>query len=276
MASATNHATVTLYPDVNADELFETASQYLLHYGTSWHPSLITSAKGSYIYTSTGHRMLDWTSGQMSCLIGHSHPEIAATISHAYSLDHTFSGILSPPVIKLGQLLTSLTPSGLDEAMFLSTGGESNEAAIRLAKVFTGKFGIVGMDASWHGMTSAANSAQYHADRKGCGPVMPGNFLLPAPNAYCSIFRSADGSYDFHTELDYGFSLIDKASCGSFAALIVEPILSSGGMLTLPPGYLRALKDHCEARSKLLIVDEAQTGIGRAGDTFAFQHDGTA
>src|ERR1051326_7443760 len=103
---------------------------------------------------------------------------------------------------------------------------------------------------------------------------MPGNFALPSPNAYRSIFRHPDGSYDWLSELNYGFSLIDRQSCGSLAAVIVEPILSSGGMHPLPPGYLKALKAHCEQRGMLLIVDEAQTGIGRAGDMFAFQHDG--
>lgn len=101
---------------------------------------------------------------------------------------------------------------------------------------------------------------------------MGGNFALPTPNAYRSIFRKADGSYDWQTELDYGFDLIDKQSCGSLAAIILEPILSSGGMLELPAGYLKALKTHCERRGMLMIVDEAQTGLGRAGDMFAFTH----
>jgi 4-aminobutyrate aminotransferase-like enzyme len=68
--------------------------------------------------------------------------------------------------------------------------------------------------------------------------------------------------------------MVDRASCGSLAALIMEPILSSGGMLTLPPGYLAAMKAHCSRRGMLLILDEAQTGIGRAGDMFAFEHEG--
>ena len=68
--------------------------------------------------------------------------------------------------------------------------------------------------------------------------------------------------------------MVDRASCGSLAAVILEPILSSGGMLTLPPGYLRAMKSYCDARQMLLIIDEAQTGIGRCGDMFAFEHEG--
>ena len=99
--------------------------------------------------------------------------------------------------------------------------------------------------------------------------------MLPVPNAYRSVFRNPDGSYDWQTELEYGWAMVDRASCGSLAAVIMEPILSSGGMLTLPPGYLRAMKAHCEKRGMLLILDEAQTGIGRCGDLFAFQHEGT-
>ena len=96
--------------------------------------------------------------------------------------------------------------------------------------------------------------------------------MLSAPDSYRSIFRHSDGTYDWKTELDYGWALIDKASCGSLAAVILEPILSAGGMITLPVGYLKAMKQHCEARGMLLIVDEAQTAMGRCGNLFAIEH----
>ena len=106
----------------------------------------------------------------MSCLIGHGHPEVVKTITdHATSLDHLFSGMISPPVIQLAKKLTDLLP---DKAMFLSPGGESNEAAIKLAKVSTGKWEIVGLASSWHGMTGQAIGAQYHSGRKGYGPMV--------------------------------------------------------------------------------------------------------
>ena len=97
--------------------------------------------------------------------------------------------------------------------------------------------------------------------------------MLPPPNTYRSIFRRPDGTYDWETELNYGWDLIDRASCGSLAACIVECIQSSAGMHVLPPGYLKALKRHCEKRGMLLIVDEAQTGVGRCGDLFAINHE---
>ena len=264
----------TLYKDVDEKDLQLTAEKCLANYGTKFEKDIIVGSKGLYVYTASGHKCLDWTSGQMSCLIGHGHPEIVSTIhDHAARLDHLFSGMLSPPVINLAKRLTSLLPLGLDKAFFLSTGGESNEAAIKMAKIYTGKFEIVGLGASWHGVTAQALGTQYHFGRKGQGPLMPGMHMLPPPNAYRSIFRNPDGTYDWETELNYGWDLIDRASCGSLAACIVECIQSSAGMHVLPPGYLRALKKHCEKRNMLLIVDEAQTGIGRCGDLFAITHE---
>ncbi|EFG2886007.1 aminotransferase class III-fold pyridoxal phosphate-dependent enzyme, partial [Escherichia coli] len=97
---------------------------------------------------------------------------------------------------------------------------------------------------------------------------------IPAPNAYRPRFKNPDGSLDWKTELDDSFALVDAQSTGSLAAFIAEPILSSGGMLDLPLGYLTALKEKCSERGMLLILDEAQTGVGRTGDMFAFQRDG--
>ncbi|KAI1407096.1 PLP-dependent transferase [Hypoxylon sp. FL1857] len=264
-----------LYSNVDQATLQKKTLRYLCNYGTKFIPDIICGSKGLYVYTANGRKILDWTSGQMSCLLGHGHPEIVKTITdHAANLDHLFSGMLSPPVVSLSERLCSLLPPGLDKAFFLSTGGESNEAALKLAKVYTGKFEIVAVNGSWHGVTAQAISVQYHYGRKGQGPLMPGMHMLPAPNAYRSIFRKPDGSYDWEAELDYGWSLIDQASCGSLAAVIVECIQSSAGIHVLPRGYLKALKKHCERRGMLLIVDEAQTGVGRCGDMMAILHEG--
>ncbi len=157
--------------------------------------------------------------------------------------------------------------------MLLSTGGEANEAAIKMAKLATGKYEVVGFAQSWHGMTGGASSATYSAGRKGYGPAAAGSFAIPAPYPYRPRFER-NGQYDWRAELDYGFDLIDRQSTGNLAAFIAEPILSSGGILDLPEGYLAALKAHCEARGMLLILDEAQTGLGRTGHMFAFERDG--
>ncbi|CAG8973954.1 hypothetical protein HYALB_00007483 [Hymenoscyphus albidus] len=272
---SSSHGDSPLYEAVDEAAMLKSSSNTLIRYGGSFSPSLIVGAKGVYIYTADGRKILDFTSGQMSCMVGHGHPEIVETIiSHAAGLDHLFSGMLSPPVIQLGEMLTGLLPAGLDKAAFLSTGAESNEAAIEMAKLYTGKYEIVALGASWHGMTSAATAATYHSGRRGYGPSSVGSFVLPCPNSYRSIFRKEEGSYDWETELNYGWDLIDQSSNGSLAAVILEPILSSGGMIVLPPGYLKAMKAHCEKRGMLLIVDEAQTAIGRCGSMFAIEHEG--
>lgn len=162
-----------LYPNINQESMLKVANTSLARYGPTFEPCIITGAKGVYIYTADGRKILDFTSGQMSCLIGHGHPEIVDTITkHAAGLDHLFSGMLSPPVIRLAEVLTGLLPPGLDKAFFLSTGAESNEAAIKMAKLYTGKFEIVGLSASWHGMTASATASTYHSGRKGYGPFV--------------------------------------------------------------------------------------------------------
>jgi 2,2-dialkylglycine decarboxylase (pyruvate) len=158
--------------------------------------------------------------------------------------------------------------------LLLSTGGESNEAAIRMAKVASRHHEIVGLSRSWHGVTGGAASATYSSSRRGHGPAQAGSFVLPAPDPYRSRFIDADGTYDWQAELDFGFELVDRQSSGELAACIAEPILSSVGVLVPPDGYMAALAAKCRERGMMLIFDEAQTGLGRTGHLFACEHDG--
>jgi 2,2-dialkylglycine decarboxylase (pyruvate) len=122
-------------------------------------------------------------------------------------------------------------------------------------------------------MTGSAAAATYSAGRRGYGPSAIGSLAIPAPTAYRPRFVR-DGAMDWQAELDYGFDLIDRQSSGNLAAFIAEPILSAGGIIDLPEGYLAALKKKCVERGMLLILDEAQTGMGRTGHLFAFERDG--
>ena len=258
----------------NGNREFWDAARHLVRYGGAFDQVIIQRASGSHLYDADGRAILDFTSGQMSMLVGHNHPRITETIQRqAAETVHLFSGMLSWPVVSFARRLAGLAP-GLDRVLLLSTGAESNEAAIRMAKLVTGKHEIVAFSKSWHGMTNAAASATYSAGRKGYGPVAVGSLAIPAPNTYRPRFLDSDGNLDWRTELDDSFAMVDAQSTGSLAAFIAEPILSSGGILELPPGYLAALKEKCRERGMLLILDEAQTGLGRTGDMFAFQRDG--
>jgi 2,2-dialkylglycine decarboxylase (pyruvate) len=250
------------------------ADRHLVRYGATWSPFVAERAAGAFVEDATGRRVLDFTSGQMSSILGHSHPEIVEVVTEMIGrLDHLFSGMLSRPVIDLAEKLASLAP-GLDKVLLLTTGAESNEAALRLAKVVTGGWEVVGFAQSWHGMTGGAAAATYSAGRRGHGPAPVGSMAVFAPNAYRPRFVTATGELDWRAELDDAFDLVDRQSTGAFAAFIAEPVLSSGGILDLPPGYLPALQAHCRERGMLLVLDEAQTGLGRTGSMFAFERDG--
>jgi 2,2-dialkylglycine decarboxylase (pyruvate) len=260
---------------LNADPAFwAAANTHLTRYGPDFESIIVERAEGSFVYDADDRAILDFTSGQMSAVLGHTHPDIVATVDRQMrSVAHLFSGMLSRPVVDLASRLAALAP-GLDRVQLLTTGAESNEAAIRMAKLVTGGHEIVAFAQSWHGMTGAAAAATYSAGRRGYGPVAAGSFVIPAPNSYRPRFTHPDGSNDWQAELDDAFALIDRQSTGNLAAFIAEPILSSGGILELPLGYLAALKRKCEERGMLLILDEAQTGIARTGHMFAFQRDG--
>lgn len=259
----------------NTDSQFWANSRkHLIRYGGRFESLIIESARGSFVYDGDSRPILDFTSGQMSSILGHGHPEISEVIGqYAKKLDHLFSGMLSRPVVDLATKLAALSPGALERSMLLSTGAEANEAAIKLAKLVTGRYEIVSFSQSWHGMTGAAASATYSAGRRGYGPSSVGSFAIPAPNAYRPRFEKG-GVCDWQLELDDSFDQLDRQSNGSLAAFIAEPILSSGGLIDLPAGYLRGLKEKCVERGMMLIVDEAQTGMGRTGLMFACQRDG--
>jgi 2,2-dialkylglycine decarboxylase (pyruvate) len=257
-----------------ASDFWSAAERHLVRYGGSFTTEIISRAEGSFVYTESGRKILDFTSGQMSAILGHSHPEIVATVQRQIAeLDHLFSGMLSRPVVELARRLADSLPAPLQKTLLLTTGAEANEAALRMAKLVTGKHEIVSFAGSWHGMTAGAAAATYSAGRTGYGPTV-GNLAIPTPNSYRPDFTTADGALDWQRQLDYSFALIDAQSVGSLAACLVEPILSSGGVIDPPVGYLAGLRRKCDERGMLLILDEAQTGLCRTGTWYAFERDG--
>jgi 2,2-dialkylglycine decarboxylase (pyruvate) len=256
-------------------DFWSDVDHHLIRYGGRFTDEIIERAEGSFLYTESGRKVLDFTSGQMSAILGHSHPDIVATVRQQIgTLDHLFSGMLSRPVVELARRLAESLPAPLAKTLLLTTGAESNEAALRMAKLVTGKHEIVSFAGSWHGMTAGAVAATYSTGRNGYGPAAVGNLAIPTPNSYRPDFVSTEGTLDWQKQLDWAFALIDAQSVGSLAACLVEPILSSGGVIEPPVGYLAALKRKCEERGMLLILDEAQTGLCRTGTWYAFERDG--
>jgi 2,2-dialkylglycine decarboxylase (pyruvate) len=243
----------------------------LIRYGGGFAEDLVVRASGSWLETAGGRRVLDFTAGQICATVGHNHPRVTAAIRR--SLDeviHLNSWMLSPPVLDLADVLLETVPAPLERAMFLSTGGESIEVAVRMAKLSTGRFEVASLTRSWHGLTGGAAALTLAAGRRGYGPTLPGSFALPAPYAYRCPVRACDGECDCAC-LEAGFELFDQASVGSPAALVAEPVLSAGGVIVPPPGYFARLLELCQERGMLVVFDECQTGLGRLGTMYGFE-----
>ncbi|HLI12173.1 MAG TPA: aspartate aminotransferase family protein [Alphaproteobacteria bacterium] len=245
--------------------------RHLIRYGMDMVPTPILRARGSVLWDANGREILDFTSGQMCATIGHNHPRIVEAIRKACDgALHLYSGMVGPAVLALAERLAGLLPPKLSKAIFLSTGGEANEAALRMAKLSRGRHEVVGLTGSWHGMTAGAAASTYAAAHQGYGPAMPGTLAIPAPNAFRCPIRHCRDRCDMSC-LDVGFDMVDAQSTGSLCAVIAEPVQSSGGVIVPPEGYLPKLRQKCDERGMLLILDEAQTAFGRLGANFAFE-----
>ena len=246
-------------------DLNDDAKDLLIRYGGDVFPNLFRSAKGSIVTDSEGREILDFTSGQMCATLGHNHPAITNAIKESCDTAlHMFSGMIPEPVVKLAKALADWLPSPLRKSLLLSTGSESNEAALRLAKLATGGYEVIALGGSWHGTTGGSAAATFASDRRGYGPKVPGNHVIPEPNAYrCPIEHCRD-TCDMSC-LNVGLKMFDMASDGAPAAIIAEPVISAGGVIVPPAGYFDCLRDAAQQRGMLLIFDEAQTAFGRVG-----------
>ena len=248
-------------------------TRHLIRYAGGFAPMTIERADGAWVETTDGRRVLDFTSGQICSTIGHNHPRIVEAIRAATEyVIHLNSWMLSEPVLALAERLVGLVPDPLDKVVLLNTGSEANELALKMAKMHTGRFEVVGLTRSFHGLLSGIASVNFSMAHAGFGPLLPGSFALPAPYAYRCPIRHCDGTCDC-TCLETGFALLDQQSVGSLCAVVIEPILSAGGVIVPPDGYLARLSELCRERGMLLVVDEAQTGFGRLGTMFGFERD---
>jgi 2,2-dialkylglycine decarboxylase (pyruvate) len=256
------------------ERLEDDRARFLIRYAGDFAPFVVARAQGAWIETADGRRILDFTSGQICSTLGHNHPRITAAVGQALEdVVHLNSWMLSEPVLALAERLAGLFPRPLEKVVLLNTGSEANEVALKLAKMHTGRFELVGLTRGFHGLLAGIASVNFSMAHAGYGPLLPGAFAVPAPYAYRCPVRHCDGACDC-TCLEAGFDLLDQQSVGSLCALVAEPVLSAGGIIVPPEGYFRRVRELCDERGMLLVLDEAQTGFGRLGTMFGFEHDG--
>lgn len=228
-------------------------------------------ASGTTIWDREGLRYLDFTSGQLCATFGHNPVELRDAILTSFDRAvHSSSLLLSEEVILLAERLLALLPASLSKVTLLSTGSEATEVGLRMAKVATGRWETIGVSRSYHGHTAGAAGVTFLPRRQGSGPGQVGAHAIPAP--YCFRCPISETYPDCGLAcIDVGIAMVDTQRTSEIAACIIEPILSTGGMIEPPVGYLARLKERCEERGIQLFFDEAQTGLGRTGDMFAFE-----
>ncbi|MFP4335957.1 MAG: aspartate aminotransferase family protein [Wenzhouxiangella sp.] len=221
-------------------------------------PVALVRGDGAWLYDDQDRRYLDALSGIAVCSLGHAHPRIAEAIAdQAGRLIHTANIVRIPAQEQLAERLASI--SGLDRAFIANSGAEAIECALKLARRHAHARGVeqpavlVASD-SFHGRTLAALSASGNAAiQTGFGPLVDGFVRVPFGDA-----RAAARAFEQHPNL---------------VAVLVEPIQGEGGVRVAPDGYLSALRALCDQHDALLMLDEIQSGIGRTGRWFAFQHE---
>jgi 2,2-dialkylglycine decarboxylase (pyruvate) len=247
--------------------LLQASRDFLVRYGGDAFPNLFTSAKGTIVKDSNGREYLDFTSGQMCATIGHNHPAIVEAVHRAgEKAFHMFSGMIPEVVAELGQTLArDWLPGDIKKTIFINTGSEATEVALRMAKMYTDGYEVLALGGSWHGITGGASTVSFASDRKGYGVPAPGVFLIPEPNSYRPYIQAATPEEAALANLNLALKMFDMQSSGRGAAIIVEPIISAGGVLVPPKSFMQALRKAADDRGMLLIFDEAQTAFGRIG-----------
>ena len=257
-------------------ELLEAASQY--SFGGRMDKSaggpIFVRGQGSEVEDINGKRYLDFNSGQMCAALGHNHPTITAAVKSACdTLIHAHSSYFNVPEIELAERLASLMPEPLKKSMFLQSGADANEAAVNIARKHTGGFEVASPHVSFHGMSDATRALTFAGWHAGYGPPIPGAMAMIAPYCYRCPLAQTFPECEYAC-LDTSFELIDAQTTSRPAAVLTEPLFSAGGVIDPPTGWLAELKQRCEARGMLLILDEEQTGLGKLGELFAFESEG--
>ena len=230
--------------------------------------------RGSVIRDVNGKEYLDFNSGQMCSALGHNHPRIVQALQESgETLIHSHMSMFNDREIILAARLAEITPDGMDRSMFLTSGSDSNEAAMAIAKRYTGGYEIASPAVSFHGMNDSTRAVTFSGWHEGYGPYAPGHYPILAPYEYRCAYCKDRGGCDY-TCLNTSFDLLDAQADGQLAGVITEPLFSAGGVIDLPEGWLRELKRKCEERGALLIIDEAQTGLAKLGSMWGFEHEG--
>jgi 4-aminobutyrate aminotransferase len=244
------------------------------------YPFVMDLGRGSYVWDVDGNRYLDFAAGIAVTSTGHSHPKVVKAIQdQAEKFIHISSDYYHEPWVSLGEQLNAIAPFEEEAVSFMTNSGtESVEAAIKLARHYTGRSQFIGFLGSFHGRTmgSLAFTASKPHYKENFFPMMNGVIHVPFPDPYHRILESMPGEYYGETIVRYiEEQILEQVLPPSeVAAILVETVQGEGGYVFPADGFYPALRALCDRYQMLLIVDEVQSGMGRTGSWWAIEQYG--
>ncbi|NGO70609.1 aspartate aminotransferase family protein [Streptomyces boncukensis] len=265
-------------PSLEARRAYELDRAHVFH---SWSaqaeldPMVVTAAEGSYVWDGAGRRLLDFSSQLVNTNIGHQHPRVVEAIqTQAGRLCTVAPQHVNDQRSEAARLIAELAPGDLNRVFFTNGGAEAVEYAVRMARLHTGRHKVLSRYRSYHGGTHTAvnitgDPRRWPNDQGAAGTV---HFFGPFP--YRSPFHSASPEEETERALEHLEQLIGFEGPDAIAAIVLEPIPGTAGIMPPPPGYLTGVRELADRYGIVLIADEVMSGFGRTGRWFAVDHDG--
>ncbi|SQE00753.1 Aminotransferase class-III [Parafrankia sp. Ea1.12] len=237
------------------------------------HPLVVAGAEGSWFWDEGGKRYLDFSSQLVNANIGHQHPAVVeAVVAQARELTTVGPQHSHAVRSEAARLIAERAPGDLDQVFFTTGGAEATENAVRLARLATGRNKILAAYRSYHGSTGGSITLTGEPRRWASEPGIPGVVHFFGPYPYRSSFHAADAAQEGERALAHLAEVIELEGPSSIAAVILEPVVGTNGILVPPDGYLAGVRELCDAHGILLIADEVMSGFGRCGEWFAIDH----
>lgn len=231
-------------------------------------PIPVARAKGIYFWTPEGKRFIDFNSQLMCVNIGHGDERVLRAINEqASALTYANPFMATDVRARLGAKLAEITPGDIDAFFFTNGGAEANENAIRIARLYTGRHKIGARYRSYHGGTAGSLTLTGDPRRWAAEPGIPGVFRIP--DFYHGIQRGSESAQEVLSRTE---EVLELEGPKTIAAIIVEPVTGTNGILIPPDGYIQGLRDLCDKHGILLIADEVMAGFGRTGEWFSVDH----
>jgi taurine--2-oxoglutarate transaminase len=259
----------------DADLAYEWDRAHVFH---SWSaqakldPMVVTKAEGSYIWDRHGNRLLDFTSQLVFTNLGHQHPRVVKAIQEqAATLCTVAPAHVNGARSQAARLIASHTPGDLNRVFFTNGGADANEHAIRMARLHTGKHKVLSTYRSYHGGTHLAINATGDPRRWASDNGSTGTVHFFGPFLYRSAFSATTEEEECQRALAHLEQVIALEGPSTIAAIVLESIPGTAGIMIPPPGYLQGVRELCNRNNVVLIADEVMAGFGRAGRWFAIE-----